>query len=206
MPQMYKVFFKDKLVLLSDEKNFEINLLGFLYVKYQYLEELAECIEVMKSTAVINGIVFFSNDLEGLWQDFNSLFKNIDAAGGVVTNRDKAILMIYRNEIWDLPKGKLEEGEQIEEAALREVKEECGITDLQLSELITRTYHTYPLNEDVVLKCTHWFRMTSEQKDFIPQLDEGISKVEWKKLDSEQLGQMETFENIRLVIEASGLI
>jgi 8-oxo-dGTP pyrophosphatase MutT (NUDIX family) len=146
-----------------------------------------------------------SNDLESLWKDFNSLFKNIDAAGGLVTNSDNAVLMIYRNETWDLPKGKLEKGEQIAEAALREVEEECGITDLKLAEPIMRTYHTYPLKDEVVLKCTHWFRMMSEQKDFVPQLEEGITKVEWKKLDSEKLRQMDTFENIRLVIEASDL-
>lgn len=203
---MYKVFFNDKLVLLSDEKNFESNLSGFLYVKYDFIEELTECIDLMKTTDVIQGLVFLSDDLEGLWKDFNSLFKNIDAAGGVVTNGDNDVLMIYRNDTWDLPKGKLEKGEQVEEAALREVEEECGITDLTLAEPITRTYHTYPLKDKMVLKCTHWFLMNSEQKDFVPQLDEGITKVEWKKLDSEKLSQLDTFENIRLVIEASGLI
>lgn len=203
---MYKVFFNDKLVLLSDEKNSERNLSGFLYVKYEFLEELSECIELMESTPVIKGLVFLSEDVESLWKDFNSLFKNIDAAGGVVTNGDKAIMMIYRNDTWDLPKGKLEKGESIEEGALREVEEECGITDLNLIKPITRTYHTYPLKGKVVLKCTHWFHMTSQQTDFVPQLDEGITKVEWKKLDGEKLSQMDTFENIRLVIESTGFI
>ena len=76
----------------------------------------------------------------------------IEAAGGLVYNSDKKALMIFRNGKWDLPKGKIELGELIEECAIREVEEECGIYDLQIENKLIDTYHTYVLNSIKVLK------------------------------------------------------
>ena len=92
--------------------------------------------------------------------------------------------MIFRNGKWDLPKGKLETGENIEECAIREVQEECGIDNLQIISKLKDTYHTYELNVKDVLKRTCWFRMiTNFQGDLSPQIKEGITKVEWVKQD-----------------------
>lgn len=108
----------------------------------------------------------------------------IKAAGGVVYNQKKELLMIFRNGKWDLPKGKLETGESIEECAIREVQEECGVNNLQIISKLSDTYHTYELNGKMVLKHTFWFSMTTNfEGELSPQTKEGITKVEWVKQD-----------------------
>tara|TARA_B100001287_G_scaffold274270_1_gene279251 strand:- start:1684 stop:2169 length:486 start_codon:yes stop_codon:yes gene_type:complete len=114
------------------------------------------------------------------WNNLISEYKVIEAAGGLVLNTDKNILMIFRNDKWDLPKGKLEIDESIEHCATREVTEECGITGLQIQNKISVTYHTYIHNKEKILKKTHWFLMTSQSNNSLtPQLKEGITKVKW---------------------------
>ena len=106
----------------------------------------------------------------------------IEAAGGLVFNKDGDILMIFRNGKWDLPKGKLEKEESIEKCAIREVNEECGIGDLQIVKQLTDTYHTYELNGRKILKRTFWFKMkTGYNRQLIPQTKEGITKAVWVK-------------------------
>ena len=69
--------------------------------------------------------------------------KKIIAAGGLVLNEKNELLMIFRRNKWDLPKGKLDEGESIEACALREVKEETGLQKLKLEKFIDITFHDY---------------------------------------------------------------
>ncbi len=118
--------------------------------------------------------------VEENWQGFCSKFIMVKAAGGLVFNKDGAILMIFRNGKWDLPKGKLEIGESVEECAIREVKEECGVSGLEIESELLKTYHTYNINDSDILKNTYWFLMTtkSEQK-LTPQTEEGITDVKW---------------------------
>ena len=112
----------------------------------------------------------------------------IEAAGGLVFNKDGDILMIFRNGKWDLPKGKLEIGESIEECAIREVEEECGIVGLDIIEKLLETYHTYNMDGEEVLKKTYWYKMkTDYSAKLIPQLEEGITKVSW--VDKDQISK-----------------
>ncbi len=108
--------------------------------------------------------------------------KKIIAGGGLVFNEAGALLMIYRRNKWDLPKGKLDEGETIEECALREVKEETGLIQVIREELISIGYHYYfdlHLNNNVV-KETHWFRMRATgNQSLIPQTEEDITDIRW---------------------------
>jgi len=114
------------------------------------------------------------------WESFCSNYMLIIACGGVVYNTDKQLLMIYRNDKWDLPKGKLEANETLRECALREVEEECSVNNLSILNELESTYHVYKINGKKVLKKTHWFRMKTEYSDkLIPQHEEGITKVEW---------------------------
>ncbi len=78
-----------------------------------------------------------------MWKSFKSLFHIVEAAGGLVANKEDKILFIHRLGKWDLPKGKLEKGEGVKEAAVREVEEETGITDLELLDFLQETYHIY---------------------------------------------------------------
>ena len=116
---------------------------------------------------------------------FNSFFKHfqfIQAAGGVVQNQKNEILLIYRNGCWDLPKGKVEKGENISEAAIREVEEECGLVGPEITDELSSTYHTYERNGKSVLKKTNWYIMRYEKKHaLVPQIEEGITKACWIK-------------------------
>jgi len=114
------------------------------------------------------------------WKEFCSNFNIIEAAGGLVYSDNNQLLMIFRHDKWDLPKGKLEIGENIEECAIREVEEESGVEELSIVKKLKCTYHTYELDGKSILKRTYWFKMSSNYKSNLkPQLEEGITKVEW---------------------------
>ena len=125
----------------------------------------------------------------------------IEAAGGLVKNENKSFLFIFRNGKWDIPKGKIEQGERVKEAAVREVEEECGIKVARLGDKICKTYHAYIYKGDVVLKKTHWFKMNCKgQEKLKPQKEEGITDVRWfKKGDIEPIVR-NTFPSIMDVL------
>lgn len=135
-------------------------------------------------------------------------FTPINAGGGVVQNSNGEYLLIYRNGFWDLPKGKQEEGEDIAVTALREVEEECGISNLEQGELICITHHTYHMNGAHMLKHTYWYNMkfNGDCSAVVPQLEEGISRCEW--IAAEKLPEYlkDTYPSIRKVFEAAELI
>tara|TARA_B100000683_G_scaffold2328_1_gene2510 strand:+ start:60 stop:644 length:585 start_codon:yes stop_codon:yes gene_type:complete len=132
--------------------------------------------------------------------------KLIRAAGGLVQN-DGYFLWIYRNNIWDLPKGKIEDNESISDAALREVKEECGLKGMiEISHKIIVTYHTYQLRDVKVLKETHWFFMHFDgAKNTIPQIEEGITKVCWKSKDESTSLALKSYPSILSVFDTAVL-
>lgn len=103
----------------------------------------------------------------------------VQAAGGLVRNSNNELLFIFRNGKWDLPKGHKEFGENIEETAIREVEEECGLKDLVMEDKLGITYHTYYMNGRYEIKETHWYNMKTQTTALIPQKEEGIEKAEW---------------------------
>ena len=128
----------------------------------------------------------------------------IIAAGGLVTNPKGEILWIFRRGFWDLPKGKLDEGETIQTCAVREVAEETGISNIQLHDMLCFTNHLYfdtYLNEEVS-KRTYWFHMTIPNlQEGIPQLTEDIEKIEWLSLDKARHCLNHTYPTILEVVE-----
>jgi 8-oxo-dGTP pyrophosphatase MutT (NUDIX family) len=124
----------------------------------------------------------------------------VKASGGIVI-RNKNYLWIYRNGIWDLPKGKLEYLEDFETAAIREVKEECGLdSSLKIEKLIYISFHTYTENSKKFLKRTNWYEMSySGSENVSPQVEEGIEKVEWLSLEESILKSNESFKSIKEV-------
>ena len=114
------------------------------------------------------------------FDEFSSHFREITAGGGVVRNRKGQYLLILRHGLWDLPKGKLEPDESIEECALREVCEETGLHDLILEEPVCITHHTYMLSGEKILKHTHWYMMHDDREEpLLPQTEEDITQAEW---------------------------
>ena len=135
------------------------------------------------------------------WKNFCSHHKIVAAAGGLVKNEQGQWLFIYRNGMWDLPKGKWEEGESIEECAVREVAEECGIAEPTIVQQLATTYHTYTLKGERILKPTYWFLMKStDVSKLIPQTEEGITEVKWVATDEARGLAAGSFGSIKEVV------
>jgi ADP-ribose pyrophosphatase YjhB (NUDIX family) len=167
--------------LISNYKLSEPNS-AFISVEVLSKEEMSDFYNILIHSNEIDEIRFFNKDEDKLLEWFKSMFKIVEAAGGVVKNPHNEYLFIFRNGKWDLPKGKIEKNEQIKEAALREVEEECGISNLKIIKELPTTYHTYTLDNKAILKPTYWFEMASDDSSIlVPQQEEGITDVEWIK-------------------------
>ncbi len=192
---MFTIFINNNPIYLTDSlaHSKENNFFKFDEVDLQTFINKLE-------TEEINDLYLYDDNMQRLYEKFANSFRIIEAAGGVVDNSKGEILFIFRNGIWDLPKGKIEKNESIKEAALREVEEECGIKQLKLEKLIDKTYHIYEINNLYILKITHWFLMHSDfQGKFFPQLEEGITKVQWVSRQNLTKVLVNTFANIRLL-------
>lgn len=144
-------------------------------------------------------------DIQTMLDEFSCMFRFIEAAGGLVRNGKDEILVIYRYGKWDLPKGKLEPDESIEVAALREVSEETGITNIHLGDHITDTFHTYRQGNATILKKTSWFNMFYDGAERLtPQQAEDISIAKW--VINSQMPEIlnNTYDTIREVLSRAG--
>jgi 8-oxo-dGTP pyrophosphatase MutT (NUDIX family) len=146
------------------------------------------------------GPIIFTQEQE--WNAYLSEKLIIEAAGGMVFNPKGELLMMLRRGQWDMPKGKLDEGETVEACALREVEEETGISNLRLNGKLQTTYHTYSFQGKTVLKPSHWFRMEcTGTEDLVPQTEEDITELRWvDKVEAAALAN-EAFPSIREMIE-----
>ena len=130
--------------------------------------------------------------------------KKIIAAGGLVSNDNNELLMIYRRGKWDLPKGKLDEGESIETCALREVQEETGLANVTLQKFIGITNHEYfdtYINADVT-KETHWYAMQAAPGQvLVPQTTEDIEEIEWVRKEILEIYLNNTYPNIIDIVQ-----
>ncbi|MFY0630160.1 MAG: NUDIX domain-containing protein [Flavobacteriaceae bacterium] len=195
---MYKVFINDKPIILTDslmdESDFKL---------LHYKDIVVHEIVYRLTKENLKGVVLYSEDLQQSWNDFKTHFNVITAAGGLVLNQAKEFLFIFRGDKWDLPKGRIEKGENIEETALREVEEECGIEQLHLDSFLLTTYHIFFQKTESRLKETYWYLMnTSFDKPLTPQLEEGITIAEFKHTQEAQKALTNSYANIRLVFEA----
>lgn len=137
----------------------------------------------MEQPQIVRG-VFLHTDVEALLNSFKKKLSLVLAAGGFVYTADEYLLLIFRRGKWDLPKGKLDKGEDLATCAVREVKEETGLSNMRLEAPLCVTYHTYHQYGEHILKESHWYMMKSTKDAFIPQTDEDIEKCEWVPLDA----------------------
>jgi NUDIX domain-containing protein len=211
---MYKIFINQTAVYLFENAIWEKNSRQFegigpcsiFYVNEEW-EFRPFYDKIMLEPKNANQILLFENRVDMDLIFFNH-FQRIEAAGGVVFNEYNEMLFIFRNEKWDLPKGKIDPGEAGETTALREVQEETGIRDLRILRPAPLynghcTYHTYTLQDKLILKPTYWYLMSGNKKETLaPQNIENITKAEWIGQGQLQEILKNTYPSILDVVEA----
>lgn len=184
---MYKIYINDtplilqeassdKILPLGDERNLITRYSGAAKTLFSYAD-------LLEKPHRFESVSIYSSNYDQLVADFFANYRLIEAAGGVVFDEYGKILVIFRRNSWDLPKGKIDEGETPEQAAIREVEEETGLKDLTLHEPITQTYHTYRDGKNRrILKRTYWYKMSTHRQPLVPQTEEDIEIAEWVDL------------------------
>ncbi|MFA6260326.1 MAG: NUDIX domain-containing protein [Bacteroidia bacterium] len=192
---MYKIFINEKPFIITSSDISDKMYAACRRVQHDAgttLDLIREC-EGMRS----KGFVVLCDDEEYAFKDFYTHFVAIEAAGGMVFNDTGDVLLIKRLGKWDLPKGKIDGDETPPEAALREVKEECGIGILKLIKEIQVTYHTYKMHNHRFLKLTYWYLMSTSWKEtLIPQKEEHITEAKWFNTKELNLEELDTYLSI----------
>ncbi|MDC0629593.1 MAG: NUDIX domain-containing protein [Flavobacteriaceae bacterium] len=193
---MYKIFVGNKPIVLTTALETETDFKNFMIDAVDINKVLSKLKKDKYNSVRIVGI-----DKDVLLKKFLALLPNVIAGGGKVYNPKNEILFIFRNGKWDLPKGKAEAKETINQTALREVEEETGITGLSITKPLEITYHIFKRNERHYIKVTYWFQMYSEYEGtLIPQEKEGITKVKWIPETKLKKVLNNSYSNIKLLI------
>lgn len=154
-------------------------------------------VSMFESSPSLDHIYIPDEDPDEAYRKVCGEFKEVNAAGGLVSNRRGDVLLIRRNDLWDLPKGHQEEGEDISVTALREVMEETGVEELRLRDLICITDHCYIRDGIWHLKHTWWYDMLYDiPTELVPQREEDISKAAWVARSSLPPFLKETYPSI----------
>jgi 8-oxo-dGTP pyrophosphatase MutT (NUDIX family) len=179
--ELYKIYYDNKKIIIASELDINYNDKNTLFSAYDSQEILKSLIQTFTEIPSIQTLYLYGENPSLIWESYKSLYTIIDAAGGLVLNKASHALLIFRNGKWDIPKGKLEKNETIEEAAVREVIEECGVTDLAIESKLCDTYHVYTLGNKQILKISHWYLMRchDNESSLVPQITEGITEAKW---------------------------
>lgn len=202
---MYKIYINENLLVISDrEEHLSLCVEGEKKVVPFFLgaKSLLNFIDKLEKTGDKTTLVLTNDDPKQVFKKFKSLYKRIEAAGGIVQNKEGNVLLIYRLGWWDLPKGKMEFGEKRREAALREVKEETGL-DCLIEQKAGVTWHTYinPKGRRV-LKRTHWYRMVDKAtSDVSLQVEEHIVDSTWMTLQELQRSKGKCYRSIASLLD-----
>lgn len=204
-----KIYYNDKpLILTTDmEAYMEANPVAEMYQFFSgaTLKSFTQALQFMDRPGNAGAIIEDVSDI-ALQDQLHAMYRPIMAGGGLVYNEEGALLMIYRRGKWDLPKGKLDEGENIAECALREVTEETGLQQLRLGEKLIDSFHIYLQDGEQYLKQTVWYIMHGSSSDLLkPQKEENIMEARW--VAEKELGThaSRSYEAIREVLKAAGL-
>jgi len=176
---------------------------NLITIRNPAVSSLEKHIEAAKENAP--GYVFVTDDEPGLFREFQHIYRPMEAAGGLVTNPAGDILLIFRRRKWDLPKGKIDAGETPEQAALREISEETGLSHIQLGEKLIRTWHGYRQGTEKILKETHWYRVSFTGTELtVPQIEEDITDIQWIRPENVHKYIPYSYPNLKAVFQAAG--
>ena len=203
MDQKYRIYINEKVVLLTSVAPAATENYQNIEAEHFDLQLIYHWIATQPSKL----FYVLVDDAKAFMKKVVKSITTIEAAGGLVKNDAGKYLFIYRNDKWDLPKGKIEKKEKTKVAAVREVEEECGIKVSELKEKLCKTYHTYIYKGEVVLKKSHWFMMRYKGKaKLVPQLEEGITDVRWVSKQQVPTLMQNTFPSIVDVLEKADLL
>ena len=185
---MYKIYINETPLLLTNNPknigNIPANSKNLVVPYLGKSKSLLNYIDMLEKKQREGATIIYSENYGKLEKDFLGLFKIIEAAGGIVINEEDKLLAIYRMGWWDLPKGKIDKGEDEPTAALREVQEETGISTIELGDLLHISHHTYRSRKGKrILKRTFWYQMTSSDTELVPQAEEDIEEAKWMNID-----------------------
>ena len=177
---MHKIYFEKRAIIIctpDDQTLSDPNAIMFSLGENIDIHTLVGLVE---SSDSLHRICIPTEDVEGTYKKVCAEFLEVNAGGGLVSNRRGDFLMISRNDLWDLPKGHQDPGEPIEATALREVQEETGIDDLELKDLICITDHCYRRDGRWFLKHKWGYGMLyTDPTELTPQREEDIAKAAW---------------------------
>ncbi|GGD26369.1 NUDIX hydrolase [Hyunsoonleella pacifica] len=194
---MYKIFVGDKPIILSTKPNEKKGVKNYKLKRVI----LRNVIRKLNNSSIKEAYLVHKNE-EKLLKRFLKKAPNVIAGGGKVYNEKGKVLFIYRNGKWDLPKGKIEKKESIEETAIREVEEETGVTGLKITKPLETTYHIFKRRGRYRIKITYWFEMTTSfDGKLYPQEKEGITKVKWLGKKKIKKAMENSYANIKILID-----
>lgn len=200
----FQIFFGDKPYFITNHLSADLNALahtaGTVLVNQPDGTTLDKTIQDIAQPGT-RAVIILSREVHQFWESFRYKFTCIGAGGGVVLNDEGQLLMIQRRGMWDLPKGKWDEGESIEECAQREVQEETGLKEVNRTKLLTQTYHTYRQEGKAMLKTTWWFLMKAPgQQALVPQAEEDITSIAWVSMEDLAPKAAQSYASIRQVL------
>lgn len=194
---MHKIFVGDKPIILTTKAKDKKGVKNY-NLKTVILRNV---IRKLNNSSIKEARLVHKNE-EKLLKKFLKKAPNVIAGGGKVYNDKGKVLFIFRNGKWDLPKGKIEKKESIEETAIREVEEETGVTGLKITKPLETTYHIFKRRGRYRIKITYWFEMkTSFDGKLYPQEKEGITKVKWLGKKKIEKAMENSYANIKILID-----
>ena len=195
---MYKVFYNQKPINFTTVLGKNTKNTPLFFIKYANANSITKA---LKDKTVTEVYLYHSNP-DKFEKHFFRTFPIVEAAGGLVQHQDGRFLFIYRNNKWDLPKGKIEKNETLIKAAKREVSEETGVTDLEVKRPLPITYHIYNANGKFKVKKTYWFFMMSKfNGSLLPQFEENIKMAVWKGINEIPKLMENAYENIKIILK-----
>jgi 8-oxo-dGTP pyrophosphatase MutT (NUDIX family) len=203
MQRRYDVYIEGKPLVIADAPPVSTLPPQWLALRMDTKEEIPLAVSTLTDTEDLLGIHLYPGLLPDVWKAFRSGYVRVKAAGGIVVDERGRLLVIRRLGRWDLPKGKVDKGESMDEAAVREVQEECGIDGIRLGPRLARTWHTYARNGRQHLKRTDWFLMrTSSEQALVPQHEEDIDEVRWVDHEEADVLKADTYPSLLPVVAA----
>ena len=205
---MYRIYLEKKSIVICHPQEQALSDPNAIRYSIGEKDDIRSIVQMFETPGSNLGRIFIpTDDVESTYIAICAEFRQVDAGGGLVSNRRGDFLLINRGGLWDLPKGHREEGEDIRVTALREVQEETGVKDLTLKDLICITDHCYRRDGIWHLKHTWWFDMLyTAPADLIPQTEEDITKAAWVAKSSLPDFLDNTYPSITEVVREKGVI